>query len=345
VASEERQQGPSVKEDLFKEFYRFSFFKAVQLIEQLNPAKKPLGKALVPRDEPVRFSVKPGFKFPPSDISNLTATDGEEPVAMEVAFMGLIGPAGVMPHWYNELAAERLRQKDSSMTSFFDVFHHRLISLFYLAWKKYRLTGSYLPGARDRISRCLLSYIGLGTPGLTNRIALPEGSLIYYSGHLSKCAASSAAIEATAEYFSRTPARVEQFIDRIVYISPEDQTQLGLANAKLGIDALCGNSAWENQTKFRLNLGPMGYKNFIHFLPDGKRLRLIMALTQYMVGIEYEFEIGLVLKRQEVPLCALGVSTPAPPSLGWSTWIKTPGFIHEEDPCVIMQKPESLQKC
>ena len=340
MAPKERQPDPTVKASLFKEFYRFSFFKAVQLIERLNPAKKPLGKALSPREEPVRFSAKPGLEFPPSDIAKLTQTDEGRPVTMEVTFMGLIGPAGLLPHWYNELAIERVRQKDSGMMGFFDMFHHRLITLFYLAWKKYRLTEAYLPGARDRISRCFLSLIGLGTPGLTRMIGLPEEPLIFYSGHLSKSVPSAGAIEATVEYFCGATAQVQQFIDRIIYFSQEDQTQIGMANSQLGVDAVCGNSAWESQTKFRVDLGPMGYNDFFGFLPTGNRLQPIFSLIRYMVGIEYEFDVGLVLKREEVPPCTLGMRAPAPAMLGWSTWVKTPEFIHQKDPCVILQKPE-----
>ena len=68
---------------------------------------------------------------------------------------------------------ERVRQKDFSLTSFLDIFHHRLISLFYLAWKKHRFPENYLPGAQDRLSQYLLSLIGLGTPGLAGRLGLP----------------------------------------------------------------------------------------------------------------------------------------------------------------------------
>ncbi len=230
------------------------------------------------------------------------------------------------------------------MTSFFDIFHHRLITLFYLAWKKYRLTENYLPGAGDRISRSFLSLIGLGTPPLARRIGFPEEPLLFYSGHLSRSVPCATAIEATIEYFSGATARVEQFINRIVYFDPEDQTRLGSANGRLGIDAVCGNSAWESQTKFRVNLGPLGYKDFLHFLPTGKRLQSVFKLTQYMVGAEYEFEIGLILKRKEVPPCVLGEKAPAPPRLGWSTWVKAPGFTHRDDPCVLMQRSESYLK-
>jgi type VI secretion system protein ImpH len=338
VAPQERQPGTPLKGRLFKEFYGFSFFKAVHLLESLFPDKKPLGQTLTPGEEVVRFSVKPGLVFPPSDISNLQHGDKQRPVDMEVTFMGLIGPPGVLPYWYNELAMERVREKDFSLTAFLDIFHHRLISLFYLAWAKYRLSIQYRPGAQDRLSNSLLCLIGLGTPGLTGMIGLPEESLISHSGLLSRPVPSAVAIEATVEYFSGATARVEQFIDRLISFSAEDQTQLGLANGQLGIDAVCGSCAWESQTKFRINLGPVGYDHFSRFLPTGDLLRPIFSIVRYMVGIEYEFEIRVFLKREEVPPCVLGLEGPTAPRLGWSTWIRTPGMIHPEDPDVTFQE-------
>ena len=71
MASQERQSHTSIRDRLFEEFYGFSFFKAVHLLESLLPQRKPLGQTLAPSEEAVRFSVKPGFAFPPSDISEL----------------------------------------------------------------------------------------------------------------------------------------------------------------------------------------------------------------------------------------------------------------------------------
>ena len=338
MATQKRQSDTPIEDRLFKEFYEFSFFKAVDLVESLFPNKKPLGQALVPDDEAVRLSTKSGFTFPPSDISNMKRGDDGNPVNMEVAFMGLIGPSGVLPHWYNELAMERSRHKDSSFIDFLNIFHHRLISLFYLAWKKHRFSVNYLPGARDRLSKYLLGLIGLGIPGFTKMIGLPKESLIFYSGLLSRPVPSAIAIEAAVEYFSGTATQVRQFIERMVPLDLEDQTQIGLANGQLGINTVCGSNVWESQTKFRVNLGPMGYHDFLRFLPTGDLLRPIFSLVKYMVGMEYEFEISVILKRQEVPVCVLGMEPPASPRLGWTTWIKSPGVQHREDPCVIFQK-------
>ena len=340
MAPQKRQSGTPVKERLLEEFYGFSFFKAVDLLESLFPDKKPLGQTMIPGEEAVRFSVKPGLTFPPSDISSLEHGDDEMPADMAVTFMGLIGPNGVLPHWYNEMAEERNRQKDFSLTAFLDLFHHRLITLFYLAWKKHRFPENYLPGARDRLSRYMLSLSGLGTPGLSRMIGLPEESLAFYSGLLSRSIPSAVAIKAAVSYLSGVNVEVEQFIEQMIPLDPEDQTQLGSANARLGVDTICGNYVWDCLSKFRVNLGPMDYDDFIRFLPFGDMLGPIFSLVKYMVGMEYEFEICIYLKREEVPPCILGGETP--PRLGWTTWVKSPGVVHESDPCKTFQESELI---
>jgi type VI secretion system protein ImpH len=332
VATQKRQPGTSLKERLFKEYYNFSFFQAVRLLETFLPRKKALGKTLEPQDEVVRISVKPGLSFPPSDISKLHQNDHDGPARMEVAFMGLVGPSGVLPQWYSDLVLRRIWNKDFSLAAFLDLFHHRLISLFYLAWKKNRFDANYLPDARDRHSRYLLSLAGLGTPGLVDRIGLPAESLVFYSGLLSRSIPSAVQIEAVVEYFAGTRVRVEQFIERILPISEEDLTRLGTVNVELGVNTVCGTFVRECQTKFRVNLGPVGYREFSRFLPTGDLLQPIFSLIKFMVGIEYEFEISLYLKRQEVPTCILGAGGPAAPRLGWSSWVKSPEFVHREDP-------------
>jgi len=342
VAPQKRQSGTPLKDRLAKEFYRFSFFKAVDLLESLHPDKKPLGQTLLPSEEAVRFSVKPGFAFPPSDISSLEPGDEEKPAEMAVTFMGLIGPNGVLPRWYNELAAERNWHKDFSFTAFLDIFHHRLISLFYLAWKKHRFPENYLPGAKDRLSRYLLSLSGLGTPGLSGRIGLPEESLAFYSGLISRHAPSAASIKATVSFLSGTTIEVEQFIEQMIPLSPEDQTQIGSANSQLGVDTVCGSYVWDCQSKFRVNLGPMNYNDFLRFLPSGDMLGPIFSLVKYMVGMEYEFETSIYLNRKEVPPCILGAETQ--PRLGWTTWIKSPEVVHESDPCITFQESDLMRQ-
>ena len=63
---------------------------------------------------------------------------------MLVAFLGLTGPSGVLPPHYTAHADARVcAAKDTSLRDLLDMFNHRLISLFYRAWEKYRLPFAY----------------------------------------------------------------------------------------------------------------------------------------------------------------------------------------------------------
>jgi type VI secretion system protein ImpH len=339
MATKKRQPDPPLRERLFKEFFRFSFYRAVSLLERLNPSGKRFGETLDPKEEAARFSVKPGFTFPPSDISGLRQPEEDGPAGMEVRFLGLIGPSGVLPHWFNDLALSRAQAKDFALIDFLDIFHHRLITLFYLAWKRYDLTTNYLPGAGDRMSGYLLSLIGLGTEGLKGRIGLPEESLIYCSGLLGRQAPSAASVEAAVKYLAGADAQVQQFVERMIPLEKEDCTSVGSANAVLGESAICGSQVRECQTKFRINLGPLAFSQFVRFLPSGDLLKPIFALVRYLVGIEYEFDMRIFLKAEHVPGCTLG-GTPSPesPRLGWSTWLLARGETMKEDAFVTLQE-------
>ncbi len=97
MASQERQSHTSIKDRLFEEFYRFSFFKAVHLLEALLPKRRPLGRTLAPSEEAVRFSVKPGSIFPPSDISDLRPAEENETGHHGNPFHGPDRPLGSPP--------------------------------------------------------------------------------------------------------------------------------------------------------------------------------------------------------------------------------------------------------
>ncbi len=46
-----------------------------------------------------------------------------------------------------------------------------------------------------------------------------------------------------------------------------------------------------------------------------------------------------MLKRDEVPPCVLGVQ--GPPRLGWTTWLKSPGFAYAEEPSLTFEEPNA----
>lgn len=343
MATEKRGADPDLRSFLSEEFYRFDFFQAVSLIEALSFGNKPLGEAARPQDEPVRFKVRPGFAFPASDISALKLGEPGERAEMEVAFLGLIGPSGVLPHWYNEMALERQRIGDFAMVEFFNLFHHRILSLLYLAWKRGRITSCVGARGDDRYARYFGRLIGLSEAGAGESASIGNQSLLPLSGILARRVPTVAAIAAAVSYRCRQPARVEPFVERLLHFSLEERTVVGRANSVLGESTICGHEFCECSSKFRVVVGPMKGDEFGRFLPGGELLAAIFALVRFMVGIEFEFDLGVILKRDQVPGCRLGSPVGGfKPLLGWSSWLKAPGVVLSEDQRVIFAEPDAM---
>ena len=53
------------------------------------------------------------------------------------------------------------------------------------------------------------------------------------------------------------------------------------------------------------------------------RARPLNDLVRFLAGAEYDFDVQLVLKKEEIPECLLASGAAAPPMLGWTTWLKS----------------------
>jgi type VI secretion system protein ImpH len=323
---------------LAREPYQFEFFQAVRLLERFSPDRKPVGRFVKPSTEVARFGAHPSLNFPASQIQSIQQRPGQPPF-VEVNFMGLTGPLGLLPHAYTELMRERIRQKDTAFRDFLDIFHHRIISLFYQAWEKYRFTIAYERGERDRFSHHLLDLIGLGTQGLHDRQDVADDSLIYYSGLLSMNTRSAAALQQIlADYFEIEVA-IEQFVGAWYPMDPENQCHIGEETGwseQLGWGAVAGDEIWEQQSRIRIRLGPLTFAQYREFLPGESAWKELRAITRFFARGEFDVEVQLVMKREEVPPCQLGQETDAAPQLGWSTWVKSAGMNRDPDETILL---------
>jgi type VI secretion system protein ImpH len=241
-----------------------------------------------------------------------------------INFMGLTGPSGVLPLYYTEMLLERLRQKDPVLRDFFDIFNHRMISLFYQAWEKYRFTISYERGERDRFSHHLMDLIGMGTRRLENRLAVRDDSLLFYAGMLAMHARSSAVLRRVLWDYFDVPVEVEQFTGEWHGLDEPDLCRFEgeTPSEQLGLGAIVGDEIWNQQAGVRIKLGPLGLEQYLDFLPSGTAHEPLRSLAKFTARGQIDFEVQLILKKDEVPACELGRDA-APPRLGWTSWAKT----------------------
>ncbi len=331
------QEPQTLEEILFAQPYRFDFFQAVRLLEKVYEERRPVGQEAHVAQEIVRFRTPVNLAFPASQISALKReeeTENEPNAAqMTVAFMGLTGPSGVLPHPYSELLMERLRNKDAALHEFFDLFNHRVISLFYRAWEKYRFPIAFERGRDDRFTEFLFDLTGLGTRGLRNRFSFQDEGLLSYAGLIANKPHSASAINGILSDYFGVPAQLEQFKGQWLKLEEESYSRLGTANHELGISTVIGTRVWDSQSKIRVRFGPIKFEQFEAFLPNGSAYNPATELTRFLIGQEFDFDVQLILKKEDAPACRLKPSTP--PLLGWTTWLKTKDFLHDDEQVIL----------
>ncbi len=324
---------------LFNEPYRFSFFQAVRLLERIYPARQPVGGNGPVSQEVARFAVRPSLEFPPSEIYDLTRKVDEEqmvPPRMVVAFMGLTGPSGVLPNPYTELVAERVRYKDTALRDFLDLFNHRMISLFYRAWEKYYFPIAYERARENPFIHYLFDVIGMGTGGVRGRMGVQDEALLLYGGLIGQHPHSASALEAILGDHFEVPVKTEQFSGQWLDIDEDSLSRLGKTNSELGVNTIIGTRFWDRQSRFRVKFGPLTFRQFRTFIPNGSAFLPAGQLTRFLAGLEFDFDIQLILNAQEVPVCQIVSREEEAQMLGWTTWLKTQPF-RADDPQLVLQ--------
>jgi type VI secretion system protein ImpH len=321
-------------EDLFEnQAGTFQFFQAVRLLSRLGHGLVPPGRfPKSPSSEVVRFGVNSAYWFPPSQIHSLEwgKLDPEraewKPPMLRVNFMGLVGASGVLPLVYSDFVQERLRDRDRTMLDFFDLFHHRALSLFYQAWEKHRFWVSFEREERDKMSGYLQDLIGIGTPGLSNRQTISDTSLIYYSGLLSLQPRSAMALEQFLSDYFDVPIAVEEFGGSWHPLAEEDICKFAdppTEAEQLGFGVVVGDYVWDRASRAKISVGPLALEQYMDFLPGGSAYKPLEAATNFFSNGEIIFEVQLILDRDNVPACQLGSDANAPAKLGWLTWMNT----------------------
>ncbi|PWC37557.1 type VI secretion system baseplate subunit TssG [Azospirillum sp. TSO35-2] len=360
MARPRRQPPASVIDRLFRAPHRFDFFQAVRVLEwqarrdardSRTAPRHAVGHDHDPREEVVRLRADTSLTFPGNQVAGAEPGADGKPPQLVGAFMGLVGPLGVLPQHYTEMMIRSLRERNRGLRDFFDVFHHRAFSLFYRAWAKYRLPVSFERGQGggnepDPVTTAIASVVGIGQPSLANRLVVEDETLLHYAGLMARGARSANDLqEMLSDYLGR-PVTVESFVGGWLPIPPDGQTRLPSAaepqglHCRLGIDALAGDRAWDVQGKFRLRIGPLDREQFHDFMPEGREFRKLQDLARLYVGPELDFELQVTLEPAHVPAARLasGDDDRNAARLGWNGWVlHAPSPVERADAVFPMQ--------
>jgi type VI secretion system protein ImpH len=303
---------------------RFGLFRTLRTIEAAHPERPRIGvpgaRAI---DEPVRLAQAASLAFPPAEIAGVAAGWGGRP-HLRINSFGLFGPQGPMPLHLTEFILDRRQfHSDDAFARFADIFHHRLIALFYRAWAEAEPTVSHDRPAEDRFGHRLACLIGYGAPSARDPGDRIDRTRLYFAGRLVATPRNPEGLEAIVAGAFGVPARVVEFVAGWLRLDRSDRWRLGGQRVRgsrptrLGEGTVAGARVRDAQHRFRLVIGPMSIADYVAFLPGGRPLPDLRRLVDGYADPGLEWDVRLVLRREDVLPMRLGAGI----RLGWTTWL------------------------
>ena len=323
--------GASARDRLFAAGSSFNFYQAVRILTILDPEE---ATSSAHDAVPALFRSRMGFDFPGSDIQDIApASDNQHLPEMLVNFIGLGGAHGPLPAVYTE---QLLRQGDSALRDFLDIFNRRLILLVYRVHQMHHPELTPTSPEQGLAANHLYAFFGLGRdPDSSgrNRLALPDRALLDYSGLLAHRPHSAIGLERLLSDYFQVEVRVDQFAGAWHRLSEDQWTRLGVSggrNQRLGDGAILGKRVWDQHAGVTIGLGPVNLDTFKTFLPKGAAYKPLCDLARFYLGEEFDFSFKLLLDTDQTPWAAIAGAAGARPEvsaleLGRVAWLKNAG--------------------
>lgn len=245
-------------------------------------------------------------------LAEVTAADPETGGLTSPLF-GLVGPGGSLPRHYTATTGAELRNRSRALQAFLDMLARRFTGMWVRAGAKYR-------PARDSgpARRALDAAIGMGTPGLSGRLAVPAESLRYHAGHLAARTRSAERLRAMLAEEAGAEVEIVEFAGGWLRLPATEQSRVGVAHGRLGVDAAVGAQVWDPQARFIIRLGPLDAESFARLLPGQPLFEQICGLTRLFVGPEQDFVLNPILAADAVPATHTGAGGGR---LGLTSWM------------------------
>lgn len=298
---------------------RFDFYVALRRFEASRPSAPRLGNAERPDDEPLRVGQTPSAAFQGAEVTGFTPRGPGGKAGLTVGFFGLWGPHGPLPGHMTEYAHERLKHAgDATLVGFADIFHHRLLLLFYRAWARTQPTVAMDRPEGEAFGRYVGALMGLGSAATRNRGGTHDFTKLCYAPVFASSSRGPDGLKAILHDYFDLPVEIEEFVGEWLDVPNDCRWQLGrdAETGSLG-RATLGQRVFSRVQKFRVVLGPLDASRFEHMLPGSPAVDALASLVRLYTHDEWAWELRLVLSPSANQPMRLGSAA----RLGWTTRI------------------------
>jgi type VI secretion system protein ImpH len=290
-----------------------TFYAAMRKLESLFRDAPRFGEALDSALEPVRFGQDPSLAFRGSALTDVHEGDAASPARVRMSYFGVFGPHGPFPTHLTQYIDDRRRRGDGTWVGFLDIFHHRLIALFYRAWANAQPTVNRDRPETDRFAHYLGALIGQSTRAKPRPPTDLDELALCAATHFVGPTRHAEGLRKALQLCFGVPVAIEEFVGQWLDIPPEycwvlppSLPDVESALGVLGASTRVGTQVYDRQSKFRLIVGPVALEEHRRFLPGGDLLTQLIELVRRHVGDEFRWDMRLILREADRRATILG---------------------------------------
>jgi type VI secretion system protein ImpH len=237
---------------------------------------------------------------------------------VRVSYFGAFGPHGAFPTQLTQYIDDQRRHRgDSTWIGFLDIFHHRMISLFYRAWASAQPTVHRDRPETDRFAHYLGALIGQSTCAEPRAPTPLDELALCAATHFVGPTRHAEGLRKTLQLCFGVPVAIEEFVGQWLEIPPDycwvipsSGPDVEGALGVLGESTRVGTRVYDRQSKFRVSVGPVALDDYRRFLPGGDLLSPLIELTRRYAGDEALWDMRLILReadRRATILASIGL--------------------------------------
>ena len=310
---------PELKRDLLARGYAYSFFQALRLLRHLH--RDESSQKVDDSEAAIRVRPMLSLAFPASDIERIEAVPDDDSPGYRISttFMGLYGTSSPLPTFYTEDLLDELSRDESVSRDFLDIFNHRLYTLLFQGWQKYRQYFQVVEEKSVLHLERLYCLLGLGSEGLRKDLPNAYGLLRYIGLMTQYPRSQTCLVTLLRDALQGVSLDVIPCILRKAQIPEGQRLRIGQTGSNLGVDSYLGQEIEDRMGKFRIQVGPLKQADFLRFTPGKPGYETLKALTELYVTEPLAYEVELILAAHQAQTVCLGDSVRS--VLGVTTWV------------------------
>jgi type VI secretion system protein ImpH len=281
---------------------RVGFFQLTRAFESLLGCE--VGPAESPDSERVTFSHDPALAYPVSDV---VSVEPGNTVQVTLSFLGLLGAASPLtPEWTDDVL---LGDEEGALQAFYDLFHHRIATYLFAAWRRHSIEGAFDLEGRDILSARLRSMAGVDAWAAADTDPLPPMVALGLSDHQRgqpQTIDREVAEHLLVTLFPDWRVRLETSVNQFVTFTPAERARLGNQRSRLNGGLVYGDGCQDEAGLVRIHVGPVDANTYEALMPGGSAYVTLERIATRIFGATVDAELEVHLHRDHAPETHLG---------------------------------------